>query len=235
MRAAITSVRESPVRIVIASDHAGFEYKERLKFFLIEAGHIVEDFGVDSAAPADYPRVIRPAALAVAAGDFDRGLVLGGSGNGEAIVANRVPGVRCALCWNVRSARLARLHNDANMLSLGQRMISFDEALAIVECWLETPFEGGRHRRRIRQIDNPPDEHSAPRRGPLPHRTELADTASVLCGSCRQEFYFPIDITDGPRQQFVEECPICCHENVIRIELGDDGEIRVSSERDLIV
>jgi ribose 5-phosphate isomerase B len=92
----------------------------------------------------------------VGSGKCERGIVLGGSGNGEAITANRVHGVRCALCWNVETARLGRAHNDANMISLGERMISIDTALAIVKVWLETPFEGGRHVRRIEMIDNPP-------------------------------------------------------------------------------
>lgn len=224
--------------IAIASDHAGFEYKERLKLYLIESGHIVEDFGTNSNESTDYPTWIRPCAEAVAAGEFDRGVVLGGSGNGEAMVANRVAGIRCALCWNVKSAELARQHNDANMLSLGQRMVSFDDARAIVEAWLETPFEGGRHVRRIRLIDQPgpraESKQSAPRRV-LPHRTEWTEEARFICGSCRQEFVFPVDVTDGSRQQFVEECPICCHENVIRIEVSGEGDVQVRDERDLTV
>jgi len=139
--------------IAIASDHAGFEYKERIKRFLTEAGHEVVDFGTDSTEPADYPLYIRPAAEAVADGRCDRGIALGGSGNGEAIVANRVGGVRCALCWNERSARLGRQHNNANMLAIGARMVSEEEALKIVAVWLTTDFDGGRHARRIDQID----------------------------------------------------------------------------------
>jgi ribose 5-phosphate isomerase B len=141
------------LRIAIGSDHAGFGYKERLKTALAEWGHTVTDFGTDSIEPVDYPRYTRPVALAVAGGTFDRGIVLGGSGNGEAMVANRVPGVRCSLCWNVESARLARLHNDANLLSLGERLIPEDQLLPIVEAWLTTGFEGGRHERRVRMID----------------------------------------------------------------------------------
>ena len=141
------------MKIAIGSDHAGFKYKERIKQFLTGLGHDVDDFGTDSEEPVDYPLFIRPVALAVAQGNAERGVVLGGSGNGEAMVANRVKGVRCALCWNVETARLAREHNDANVLSLGQRMLAEELALEIVRTWLDAPFEGGRHLRRIQLID----------------------------------------------------------------------------------
>ncbi len=141
------------MRIAIASDHAGFRYKQSIAGFLEKAGHEVVDLGADSEQSSDYPLFIRPAAEAVASGDCERGIVLGGSGNGEAIVANRVPGVRCALCWSPEAAELGRRHNDANMISIGQRMVSEELALEIVRTWLEMPFDGGRHARRIRQID----------------------------------------------------------------------------------
>jgi len=141
------------MKIGIGSDHAGFEYKEQIRKFLQDLGHAVTDFGTNSPQPVDYPLFIRPVAEAVAGGKCERGVVLGGSGNGEAIVANRVRKVRCALCWNIESARLARQHNDANVISLGQRMMSLETALEIVRVWLETPFEGGRHQRRIELID----------------------------------------------------------------------------------
>lgn len=141
------------MRIAIGSDHAGFQLKERIKSLLRQRGDTVRDFGTDSTAPVDYPVYIRPVAQAVASGEYERGIVLGGSGNGEAMVANRVAGVRCALCWNVDSARLSREHNDANCLSLGERMISAELALEIVQVWLATPFTGGRHLHRIRLID----------------------------------------------------------------------------------
>ncbi len=141
------------MRIGIGSDHAGYRYKERIKELLAAEGHEVVDFGTDSDDSVDYPTFIRPVAAAVAAGDCERGIVLGGSGNGEAMVANRLRGVRCALCWNPESARLARSHNDANMLSLGERLLTWETAREIVRLWLATPFEGGRHARRIRMID----------------------------------------------------------------------------------
>lgn len=141
------------MKVALASDHAGFEYKEAIKHWLTERGHEVKDFGTFSQEQVDYPDFIRPAAEAVARGEFERGIVLGGSGNGEAIVANKVRGVRCGLCWNEESARLNRQHNDANVLSLGQRMIPQELALRIVDLWLTTPFEGGRHIGRIAKIE----------------------------------------------------------------------------------
>lgn len=141
------------MRIAVGSDHAGFAYKEKIREFLVEQGHQVQDMGTYSDEPVDYPQWIRPVAEAVARGEYDRGIVLGGSGNGEAMVANKVRGIRCALCWNDDSARYARQHNDANVLSIGQRLVSEQTALAVVGVWLNTQFEGGRHERRIKQIE----------------------------------------------------------------------------------
>ena len=141
------------MRIAIGSDHAGYRYKQEIIRFLGGLGHEVTDFGTDSEESCDYPEFCRPPAEAVARGEADRCIVLGGSGNGEAMVANRVRGVRCALCWDETTARLSREHNDANGLSLGQRMIPIETALELVRIWLDTPFEGGRHLRRVRQID----------------------------------------------------------------------------------
>jgi len=143
----------APVKIAISSDHAGYEYKEKIKTLLFGLGHEVEDFGTSSAQPVDYPLFIRPTAEAVARGECERGIVLGGSGNGEAMVANKVHGIRCALCWNLETARLAREHNDSNVLSLGQRMLPEELALEIVKVWLVTSFEGGRHARRVAMIE----------------------------------------------------------------------------------
>ena len=141
------------MKIAIGSDHAGFQYKEKIREFLASLKHSVQDFGTHSEEPVDYPLFIRPVAEAVARGEFERGVVLGGSGNGEAMVANRIKGIRCALCWNVESARLARQHNNANVISLGQRMMTLETAFDLVRVWLETPFEGGRHQHRIDLID----------------------------------------------------------------------------------
>lgn len=143
------------MRVALGTDHAGFALKERIKQLLIEAGHVVEDCGCHDTAICDYPDFVRPAAAAVSTGRCDRAVVLGGSGNGEAIVANRLPGVRCALCWNIVTARLAREHNDANVISLGARMVDEDTALEMIRVWLDTPFAAGRHARRIAKIDSP--------------------------------------------------------------------------------
>jgi len=143
------------MKIAIGSDHAGFVYKEKIKAHLVSLRHEVKDLGTSSDEPVDYPLFIRPVAEAVARGECARGIVLGGSGNGEAIVANRVKGIRCALCWNLESARLGRQHNDANVISIGARMVTLDLALDIVRVWLDTPFDGGRHQHRIELIDKP--------------------------------------------------------------------------------
>ena len=141
------------MNLAIGSDHAGYRYKELLKSRLAALGHVVTDFGTDSPDPVDYPLIIRPVAEAEARGRFARGIVVGGSGQGEAIVANRVRGVRCALCWSVEAARLARQHNDANMLALGERLVAESELMPMLTAWLDTAFEGGRHARRVSLID----------------------------------------------------------------------------------
>jgi ribose 5-phosphate isomerase B len=141
------------MKIALASDHAGLRYKNIVKEILERGGHIVKDFGTDSEKPIDYPLVIRPAAEAVGKGRYEAGIIFGGSGNGEAMVANKVKGVRCAVCWNEESARLAREHNNANIISIGQRLVSEDKLLPIMTAWLEAKFEGGRHLRRIGQIE----------------------------------------------------------------------------------
>jgi ribose 5-phosphate isomerase B len=141
------------MKISLGSDHAGFKLKERVKALLHELGHEVNDVGTSSELPVDYPLFIRPAAELVTRGDCERGIVFGGSGNGEAMVANKVHGVRCALCWSLESARLSRQHNDANVLSLGERLIDQDLALEVVRVWLTTQFEGGRHERRVEMLN----------------------------------------------------------------------------------
>ncbi len=145
------------MRIALGCDHAGFAYKEKIKAMLAGMGHEAKDFGTFSPDMVDYPLYVRPAAEAVARGECDRGIVLGGSGNGEAIVANKVKGVRCALCWSAATAKACREHNDANVLSLGERMIDEATALEVVRIFLETPFDpaagGGRHARRIAMIE----------------------------------------------------------------------------------
>jgi ribose 5-phosphate isomerase B len=140
------------VKIAIGSDHAGFAYKQEITSTLRAGGYEVRDFGTSSELPVDYPLFIAPVAEAVARGECERGIVLGGSGNGEQITANKVRGIRCALCWSVETARLARMHNDANVISIGQRMVPLELALQIVQTWLGAEFEGDRHVPRLQEI-----------------------------------------------------------------------------------
>jgi ribose 5-phosphate isomerase B len=140
------------VRIAIGADHAGFMLKEHLKRTLSGLGHEVADHGTDSEASVDYPPICLAVGRAVASGAADRGIVLGGSGQGEQIAANKVAGVRAALCNDLFTARLSREHNDANVLSMGGRIVAFGLADEILALWLSTPFAGGRHQRRLDQI-----------------------------------------------------------------------------------
>ena len=141
------------LKIAIASDHAGYLYKELVGDYLRGQKIHVIDFGTSSTDSVDYPIFIKPAALAVANGEVEYGIIFGGSGNGEAMVANRIKGIRCAIAWNLLSAEYAKKHNNANMLSLGQRLIPEDDLLSIVDKWLNSSFETGRHTKRINMID----------------------------------------------------------------------------------
>jgi ribose 5-phosphate isomerase B len=140
------------VRIAIASDHAGYRLKENIKDFLKGEGHDVRDFGTDSEEPVDYPDFIAAAARAVVGGEADRAVVLGGSGQGEQITANKVHGIRAALCNEVYTARMSRAHNDANVAAIGGRIVAPELAREILAVWLSTPFDGGRHVARIERI-----------------------------------------------------------------------------------
>ena len=140
------------MRIALGADHAGFALKQHVKQTLTTLGHQIEDLGTNSEAQTDYPPVCAAVARAVASGRAERGILLGGSGQGEQIAANKVRGVRAALCNDLYTARMSRLHNNANVLSMGGRIVGLGLADEIVKVWLETPFEGGRHQRRLDQI-----------------------------------------------------------------------------------
>ena len=140
------------MKISLGSDHAGFEYKQAIAEMLRTQGHEVIDCGTHSADSTDYPLWCIPAAEKVANGEADKGIVFGGSGNGEAIAANKVKGVRCAIAWSDDTARLGSEHNNANVLSIGERMVSLETAKRLVDIWLSTPFEGGRHLKRIEEM-----------------------------------------------------------------------------------
>ncbi len=140
------------MRIAMGSDHAGFLLKEDIKAFLTDQGHEIVDHGTDSEDPVDYPMFIAAAAHAVGNGECERGIVMGGSGQGEQIAANKVHGVRAALCHDLFLAELSRRHNDANVLSMGGRVVATAYAHEIVRVWLATEFEGGRHVPRLEQI-----------------------------------------------------------------------------------
>ena len=139
--------------VALGTDHAGFHHKQAIRTLLESKGFEVLDFGAHSDESSDYPDFVRPAAEAVAAGKAHYGVVLGGSGNGEAMVANKIPGVRCGLGWDAWSVDMTRKHNDANVLALGARVVEEAEALELVQQFLNTEFEGGRHQRRVEKIE----------------------------------------------------------------------------------
>jgi ribose 5-phosphate isomerase B len=140
------------MKIAIASDHAGFQEKEQLNPLLYELGVTYEDLGTVSPESVDYPDYARKVGERVARGEAEQGLLVCGSGTGMAIAANKVPGVRAAVAWNAEIARLAREHNDANVLALGARVTSWDELVKIVRAWFAAKFDGGRHTRRVEKI-----------------------------------------------------------------------------------
>jgi len=140
------------MRIALGADHAGFALKQHLAGTLRRLGHDVDDRGTHSEAPVDYPPICAEVARLVASGRAARGIVVGGSGQGEQMTANKIAGIRAALCNDLYTARMSRAHNDANVLALGGRIVAFGLAEEIVALWLETPFDGGRHQRRIDQI-----------------------------------------------------------------------------------
>ena len=147
------------MKVAIGSDHAGYELKEHLKPLLAELGHEVADMGTDSTESVDYPPICAGVAREVVEGRADRGIVLGGSGQGEQLAANKVKGARASLCNDLYTARFARLHNDANVLSIGARVVGTGLAEEIVKTWFETEFEGGRHARRVAQISEIEEEN----------------------------------------------------------------------------
>ena len=151
------------MRIAVASDHAGFALKAHFLGVLRSLGHDVVDLGTDSDAPVDYPKYCAAVGREVASGAVERGIILGGSGQGEQIAANKVRGVRAALCNDLFTARLSRAHNDANVLSIGARIVAFGLAEEILGVWLTTPFDGGRHVQRLEQIAAIEAEEQTPR------------------------------------------------------------------------
>ena len=138
----------------LGTDHAGYNFKEAIKNHLHNLGHETKDFGTFSEDSVDYPEFVLPAAKAVADSLVDYAIVLGGSGNGEAMAANKIKGIRCAVCWSAETAKLAKEHNNANVIAIGERQITKDLAIEIIDVWLSSEFQGERHARRIQMLDS---------------------------------------------------------------------------------
>ena len=142
------------LRFALGTDHAGYNFKEAIKDHLHNLGHETKDFGTFSEDSVDYPEFVIPAAKAVADSLVDYAIVLGGSGNGEAMAANKIKGIRCAVCWSAETAKLAKEHNNANVIAIGERQITKDLAIEIIDVWLSSEFQGERHARRIQMLDS---------------------------------------------------------------------------------
>ena len=142
------------LRFALGTDHAGYNFKEAIKDHLHNLGHETKDFGTFSEDSVDYPEFVLPAAKAVADSLVDYAIVLGGSGNGEAIAANKIKGIRCAVCWSAETAKLAKEHNNANVIAIGERQVTKDLAIEIIDVWLSSEFQGERHARRIQMLDS---------------------------------------------------------------------------------
>ena len=142
------------LRFALGTDHAGYNFKEAIKRHLHNLGHETKDFGTFSEDSVDYPEFVLPAAKAVADSLVDYAIVLGGSGNGEAMAANKIKGIRCAVCWSAETAKLAKEHNNANVIAIGERQITKDLAIEIIDVWLSSEFQGERHARRIQMLDS---------------------------------------------------------------------------------
>ncbi len=154
MSGVMVPCEEWGMRLALASDHGGFELKEAVKGWLQEWGHEVVDLGTHSSRSVDYPDYVGRAAAAVSRGEVTRAVVLCGTGIGASIVANKYPGVRATLCHDIYTARMSRLHNDSNVLAMGGRVLGADLAREMLKVWLETPFEGGRHERRLKKLED---------------------------------------------------------------------------------
>jgi ribose 5-phosphate isomerase B len=227
------------VRIAISADLTGVHVKDRLEPLLVEEGYDLVDFGADLGGLGTNDNAARRVAEAVGAGEFDRGILLGAGAHRETIVANRVPGVRCTLCWDVVSAAWARQVVDANVLALPWGRLDFEDLIDVTQHWLETPTEL-RHRTNGDPGRRRSTAGAAPIAGPsildvatrLPHCSAVEDGLPFVCNWCRAEFRVPVDVTGGSGGQ-VEECPVCCRENAVRVEVDDSGAISALADRDL--
>jgi ribose 5-phosphate isomerase B len=157
------------MKIAIGSDHAGFDLKEVIKNHLQELGHEFKDFGTFDESSVDYPDYAFYVGKAVQSGQYDRGILICGTGIGMSIAANKIPGIRCALCHDVFSAKATRNHNDSNILAMGARVIGNTLALKVLDAWLQAEFEGGRHARRVDKISNIEDTMAVERAEQLSH------------------------------------------------------------------
>lgn len=222
------------MRVVMATDPGGQAYFDQLRSCVESLGCEVREVDPELLEDNDWPDCVRHAALLVASGAADRGILIGPTGNGEALIVNRIAEARCAVCWDVRSALVARKELDSNLLAIGRNLVSLDRSLRIVETWLRRPFKRNSQRGPERLDHRLPDRIALGNpNGRGNHLSPFLDEPTYVCEHCREEFAFRLDLLDGATQDLIEECPICGQENVIRIEVATDGRIDAIGDPDV--
>lgn len=222
------------MRVVIAADPAGQEYLDQLRFRMEELGWEVYDLSEHGVAAHDWPAAVQSVGALVSMQKADRGIVVGPTGNGEALVVNRMPAIRCSVCWDSRSARAARQELDANVLALGRELISVQRALRIVETWLQRSFRPPTHHEPERLDRRLPDRIALGHaNGRGRHLSPFLIKQTYICEHCREEFAFELDLLNGANQELIEECPVCGQENRILIEIDAEGAIHAWGDPDV--
>jgi ribose 5-phosphate isomerase B len=225
---------DSVMRVVMAADPAGQEYLEQLRAVIEEHGWEVCDLSAEGLPSDDWPTVVLSVGSLVVSGQADRGIVIGPTGNGEALVINRMPEIRCTVCWDSRSARVARQELDANVLALSRELVPAARARRIVATWLQRSFRPSTHHEPERFERRLPDLivlGNSNGRGR--HLSPFLDEPTYICEHCREEFAFQLELLDGATQELIEECPICGQENRILVEIDAQGAIRTSGDPDV--
>jgi len=222
------------MRVVMAADPGGQEYLDGLRLYVEALDSQMQPIEAAPLQTSDWPAAVHQVGLLIAAKAADRGILVGPTGNGEALIINRIAEARCTVCWDSRSALVARRDLDANVLAIGRELIPFDRAKRIVQTWLRRSFRPKPHHDPDRLDQRHPDRIALGNpNGRGRHLSPFFDEPIYICEHCRAEFTFDLDLFDGDRQDLIEECPVCGQENRILVEIGPDGGIRAWGDPDV--